>query len=193
MPGFWTVCALLLALTLGLAAHGLCIREGLLAGLARPIDRGRRFRGRPLLGANKTWRGVVAVALGSGAGAFLLALATSPLARGAEAGTLAALGPVRALALGFLAGGAAMLSELPNSFLKRQLGIAPGTAPARGPIGVLFFVLDQVDMLIGWWLVVALLVRPTVWLVLASVGLWLVLHQAITLAGYALGMRVTRR
>src|SRR6185369_11647711 len=47
-------------LFLGMVAHGLCIRFGLLRGLAVPIDGGRRWRGKRLFGDNKTYRGIVA-------------------------------------------------------------------------------------------------------------------------------------
>ncbi|RIL07623.1 MAG: hypothetical protein DCC71_02530 [Proteobacteria bacterium] len=35
--------------------------------LARPIDGDRRFRGRPLFGHSKTWRGPILVAIGTAA------------------------------------------------------------------------------------------------------------------------------
>ena len=41
--------------------------------------------------------------------------------------------------------------ELPNSFLKRQLEIPPGRKK-KGPLGILFFVFDQVDLIIGIWI-----------------------------------------
>ena len=40
---------------------------------------------------------------------------------------------------------AAMAAELPNSFLKRRVGIPPG-AQANGMRGMAFHVLDQVDV-----------------------------------------------
>jgi CDP-diacylglycerol--serine O-phosphatidyltransferase len=48
-----------------------------------------------------------------------------------------------------------MLGELPNSFLKRRLGIAPGATPARGR--PLFVLMDQLDSGIGCALAYALL------------------------------------
>jgi len=62
-----------------------------------------------------------------------------------------------------------MLSELPNSMLKRQLGIAPGAA-GGGILGMFFYVLDQIDMLIGVWVVLGLAVGVTAVRVLWSVG-----------------------
>jgi len=54
-------------------------------------------------------------------------------------------------------------------------------------------VLDQIDVTAGAWLVLALRVTPTPALVLASLLFVFVAHQAITVAGYALGMRATWR
>ena len=39
--------------------HGPVIKRNLLAPLARPLDFGSTFRGAPVFGANKTWRGVL--------------------------------------------------------------------------------------------------------------------------------------
>jgi hypothetical protein len=159
-------------LLLGFACHGLCIKTGFLRGLARPIDGGARVRGRRLFGENKTYRGPVVVAIGTGLG--YLALGRFPFT------------------VGLLVGAAAMLAELPNSFLKRQLDIAPG-GQATGLASAAFHVLDQIDVAAGAWLVLALVVRPTPALVLASLAFVFVTHQAITVAGYALGMRATWR
>ena len=70
-----------------------------------------------------------------------------------------AVSTVSLAALGFALGAAAMLSELPNSFFKRQLDIAPG-APGGGPAMLFFYVVDQVDFLLGAWLVAWLWVPP---------------------------------
>ena len=179
--------ALFVPLFVGLVAHGIVIKLNWLRPLCRPIDGGARCRGRALFGENKTYRGMVVVALGSGAG---YALAGSLPVLSAE--------PLRALSLPALAGFgiavglAAMLSELPNSFLKRQLDVAPGR-PAHGALGALFYALDQVDFLLGAWLVMLLIVEPTWSLAAWSLLLVFVLHQVISLAGYALGMRKSAR
>lgn len=157
---------------MGFAGHGLCIKTGFLRALARPIDGGAHFRGRRLFGENKTCRGIVVVAIGTGLGC----LAVGRFGFG----------------FGLLMGAAAMAAELPNSFLKRQLGIAPG-GQTTGLAGAFFHVLDQVDVTAGAWLVLALRVRTTPALVLASLVFVFVTHQLITLAGYALGMRATWR
>jgi CDP-2,3-bis-(O-geranylgeranyl)-sn-glycerol synthase len=156
----------------GFACHGLCIKTGFLRALALPIDAGAHFRRRRLFGENKTWRGIVVVAIGTGLGG----LAVGRFGFG----------------FGLLVGAAAMAAELPNSFLKRQLDIAPGRQTA-GLAGAVFHVLDQIDVTAGAWLVLAARVKPTPALVLASIAFVFVTHQAITVAGYALGMRATWR
>jgi hypothetical protein len=47
-----------------------------------------------------------------------------------------------------------------NSLLKRQFDIAPG-APGRGLSTVFFYLFDQVDFLLGAWLVTWPWVSPT--------------------------------
>jgi hypothetical protein len=58
-------------------------------------------------------------------------------------------------AFGVLVGRGGHGAELPNSFLKRQLDVAPGRQ-ATGLAGAFFHVLDQIDVTAGAWLVLAL-------------------------------------
>jgi CDP-archaeol synthase len=174
-------------LFVGLIFHGLCIKFGWLRSLAVPIDRKARFRGRALLGANKTYRGIMAVALGSAAGYSLQSLVPE-----LQPAVFHAF-PTFSLALfGFALGAAAMLSELPNSFLKRRLDIAPGT-PGGGPAMLFVYIVDQVDFLLGAWLVAWPWVPPTPVRVLWSILFVLVVHQVISVLGALLGMRGSAR
>lgn len=185
MASQWAEGALLATpLFFGLAAHGLCIRFRLLRGLARPIDRGAVLNGRRLFGDNKTWRGVACVALGTGLGFVLVDPAAVALP-----GTQRLL---RTALLGVAVGGAAMLAELPNSLLKRRLGIAPG-AQAAGLRGFAFHVLDQVDVLLGAWLVLGSVVAPTPERLLGSAACVYLGHQLLTRVGHRLGMRASPR
>jgi len=111
---------------------------------AWPIDRGREYRGRRLFGDNKTIRGFLVMVPATGL-AFLL---VSALTVGRVSG-LWPLTPVAYAGVGLLAGLGFMAGELPNSFVKRQLGIRPG-APAEGTIsGPLFGVIDRLDSPLG--------------------------------------------
>ena len=137
---------------------------------AMPLDFGKTFRGRRIFGPNKTLRGFVVMLPATAVSFFLLGAAVSHDT--GLAGRLWPLGPWGFGLLGLLAGLGFMLGELPNSFLKRQLGIAPGEA-ARGRLaGPLFFALDRVDSIAGMLLVIGLAVPVPwqTWLYLAVVG-----------------------
>jgi hypothetical protein len=92
--------------------------------------------------------------------------------------------------VGILLGFGMAVGELPNSFLKRQLDVAPGQRKG-GLSGVAFFLLDQVDLAIGIWVFLFFLIRPCLSLVVWSFLLTFVLHVAVSSVGYLLGMRET--
>jgi CDP-2,3-bis-(O-geranylgeranyl)-sn-glycerol synthase len=127
-------------------AHVAVITLDIAPALARPLDDGRRWRGRPLLGRNKTWRGFVVMP----AAAAVTVAAQQDLARRSR--YLASLAPLRrgappAWVVGAICGIAYVMAELPNSFAKRRLGIAPGTSAARARTAQ--YIVDQVDSVIG--------------------------------------------
>jgi hypothetical protein len=80
--------------------------------------------------------------------------------------------------------------ELPNSFLKRQLDILPGNKK-KGLLSVVFFLFDQVDLAIGIWVFLFFFIRPSIWLILLSFLITILLHVFVSSIGYALGMRKT--
>jgi hypothetical protein len=92
------------------------------------------------------------------------------------------------LLFGFCLGLAGSLSELPNSFVKRQLGIEPGKL-ARGNQRGLFYFIDQVDVLVGVWLYLSTIMQVTSIRVTASILLVFITHQLLTTAGHSLRMR----
>jgi CDP-2,3-bis-(O-geranylgeranyl)-sn-glycerol synthase len=134
---------MLFPLLVGLTFHGFCMKFKWLDFLARPIDGGSMFRGTRLFGSNKTYRGVIAVGLGTALGFCIQAIALHQITSFRRI-ALIDYSDLSWFPLGFALGAAAMLSELPNSFIKRQLGIAPGTA-GNGMLGVLFY-LDNVKL-----------------------------------------------
>lgn len=91
-----------------------------------PIDHGILFKNKPLLGRNKTYRGVIIYIVGSlGVTILLWALR---LYRTEWVHWLFAYNPI---ILGFLFGLSYSLGELINSFIKRRLGIQPGGVSLR--------------------------------------------------------------
>lgn len=146
------------------ALHGVVLRRGWAAGLARPLDAGRTWRGRRLLGDHKTWRGVLVYVGGAALGALAWRLVPAPARLGPLAAAPGAL-------LGALLGLGFALGELPNSFLKRRVGVAPG---ARGT--GLHVALDQVDSLVGCLLAVSVVWVPPLGVCVAVLAVGLALH-----------------
>jgi hypothetical protein len=175
----------------GALAHGLCMKYGWLAFLARPIDRGAKWRGEPLFGHSKTFRGPFLVAVGSAA---VFALQQEVLHRFAPFAYIELVDYARLPGAWFagLAGAAAELAELPNSFAKRRLRI-PSGGTASGALGLLFFVWDQVDLLLGFWLVVGFVVPPSLGRIVTSLVAVGAFHPLLTLVGYLAGMRKSAR
>ena len=153
--------------------------------VAWPMDGRRRVRGRRVFGANKTTRGFVvmipATATAFAAGAMLL---VDPAASGlwsATPGQYAWLGAWAAF--GFMAG------ELPNSFVKRQLDISPGTTTGR-PVGAACqFVVDRLDSGIGMLLALSIAVEVPwlTWLTVLTVGP--AIHWSFSVAMFSLGLK----
>jgi len=111
-------------------------------------------------GRNKTWRGLIFVPVVNAIVLTLLSLSISPyLAMPAV--------------IGFVLGLAYMIFELPNSFLKRRLGMAPGENTGKHRIA--FSMLDKMDSAIGVVLMYLMLGYCT-W----QVALWLLLIASAT-------------
>jgi len=152
-----------------------------LAGGGRPIDGGRTWGGRRILGDGKTWRGTAA---GTVAGTVLaLALNTvhDPVATtlGVTADPFPLLAGV-GLALGAMAG------DIGASFLKRRTGRERGAA---------FPGLDQLDFVVGA-LLVAVLFAPSWTLATFEVPVLVavlvatpLLHVSTNAIAYALGLK----
>lgn len=165
--------------------HGPVLRSDLMPGLARPLDFGATVRGRRVFGDNKTWRG--ALVMGTGTAGAAVALDRVDWFRDRLPDELREAGPLRygtLLALGTVAG------ELPNSFLKRQLGIAPGRRRWT-PAGVALVIFDQADFVLGVWVALAPLWRMPLRDVARAFAVVAGIHMGINVVGYAIGARKT--
>jgi hypothetical protein len=152
--------------------HAPVLMFDLLKPLRRPIDGGRGW-----FGANKTWRGALVMFTG-------VLLATGlvwPLIPDS-------LRDESWVLVGALIGLGTVVGELPNSFMKRRLGIAPG-ARRLTPGGLALVVYDQADFVPG----IALFLLP-VWtmpldtLLIGFVAVAAV-HFVVNVIGYAIGAR----
>lgn len=173
----WVFGLLVLPIFISASLHMVIVRWRLFAFLAFPIS-GR------WLGENKTWRGIVVMP-------FLTVVGfefTTALGRGLS--ILPEFWPssffertALALGLGFFY----VLFELPNSFLKRRLGIRAGQRSGRH---VWFFSFcDQADSALGCALFYLIFLPPTEayfwWLVILGP----LIHLIGNLSLYGLGLR----
>ncbi|HRI69885.1 MAG TPA: CDP-archaeol synthase [Polyangium sp.] len=141
----------------GFVAGGVCqsiwFAHPLSKRFSWPVDAGATFRGRRLFGDNKTVRG------------FMIIVPATALAM-VGLGQLAQhwewpIWPLTGkgfLLLGLTSALGLMLGELPNSFLKRQLGVEPGHPPENRVGRVISSLADRLDSVVGALLGAALVV-----------------------------------
>ena len=178
---------LLVALTLAGCAQTAWFTTSWSRAIALPLDGGLTWRGRRLFGANKTLRGFVVMVPAT---ALAFAGLTTTLGGGQpETAGLWMLSVRQYAWLGAWAGLGFMAGELPNSFLKRQLGIEPGEAVTRPVAQAIQFAGDRLDSGIGMLTVVSLVVPTpwTTWAMVLIVGPFI--HWAFSAAMFGLGIK----
>lgn len=165
------------------AAHAPVLKWDLLKSLTTPVDGGRTFRGRRLFGANKTWRGAIFMTAGPAVAA--VALHRQDWYRAKLPDEIREANPAL---VGALLGLGVFGGELPNSFIKRQLDIAPGSQ-RKDAAGIAISLADQADFAVA----ALVLLRP-IWrwrardaaeVVAVATGV----HLVLNVAGYAVGAR----
>lgn len=152
-----------------------------------PIDGGAAWQGRPVLGANKTWRGLMAMPVVCAAVFWAVGALRYEIP-----GLSALIWPVSTFELAVTGAGAGlafMLAELPNSFLKRRLGVAPGQAPASPLTRAACAVLDRFDSLAGLLVFLALTVGISLAFTLWTLVLAPMVHLLFSYAMFRLGLK----
>jgi CDP-archaeol synthase len=151
------------------AVHMAVVTLNLLASLKVPIHR-------QWFGENKTWRGLLVIPLTTAVGT----VATARIWPDAFDGW-------NPFVLGILVGLAYAAAELPNSFVKRRLGIAPGKRPPRHRAW--FALADQADSAVGCGLAYgwALKLSPGTILFLMAIGP--AIHLIVNYTLYLLKLR----
>lgn len=157
-----------------------------------PIDGGRNFfDGRRIFGNNKTWAGFWGmVFFGAIFQLFwgVICYAIKPLGNINELYYNYSNNPAFNLTAGAIFGFAYAIFELPNSFIKRRLDIAPGKT-SGGVKGVFFFIIDQIDSLIGVVMVLNLLSEMSFAKYWLYIFLGALTHIIVNLILYALKIR----
>jgi hypothetical protein len=182
-------CALfvLTAFTIAGVAQTAWFKSGWSRRFMLPLDGGRMFRGHRILGANKTVRGFVVMVPAAAAAFALLSAVSGP--GGLDRAGLWPLTAVQYGVLGAWAGFGFMAGELPNSFVKRRLGIAEGDAPARTAALVWQFLADRLDSGVGMLAAMSMLVPvPAVtWAYVLAAGL--LIHWSFSVLMFRLGIK----
>lgn len=140
----------------------------------QPIDGGRTWRGRRLLGTNKTWRGLLA---GTIAGVVWCAIQIVIYKHSSYVRAFSPLdySQLSILWVGFGLSIGAMIGDAFGSFIKRQKDIQPGQA---------WFPYDQTDFIIGGIVFSLPFVRLPFVTYLILIVVWLGVHVLFGMLGY---------
>lgn len=170
-------------------------KTSFLLALQKPMDNNCVLKdGNRLFGDNKTWKGFI--------GMICLGLICTVLW-----GFICQLVPVLTThnyfyhfqentilynsCIGVLLGLMYVLCELPNSFIKRRIGIEPGkTKHNRGKY--LFVFIDQADSVLGMVLIVALFYPMQLWFGIVYVMIGAATHIIINIGLYKANLRKNR-
>lgn len=181
-------CSLVIVCVMSIAGvvHTAWLSSRLSARFRQPIDGGRTWRGARIFGDHKTLAGFMAIIPVAGAAFALLGAAREHMPAWVDAG-LWALPPAALFVLGCWAGLCFMAGELPNSFLKRRMGIAPGAVAEPGGRRMLCLALDRLDSIVAMLLALSIAVPLDwrTWIGVLCIGpaVHLVFSSALFLAG----------
>lgn len=176
----WRVLFICSAVTTAGVAQVFWLKSALSRRFMSPVDFGLHLRGQRVFGDNKTWRGFIgmipACALSFAAWSFAFPHLW-------QVQPLGYLGLGAACGLGFMAG------ELPNSFIKRQLDVAPGQPPKHAFWRRIAWIVDRFDSLIGGLLAITALVpmNLSVWIGCLIVGP--AVHASLSYALFKAGVK----
>jgi CDP-2,3-bis-(O-geranylgeranyl)-sn-glycerol synthase len=152
---------------------------GVLKFWARPVDGGRTFRGQPIFGAHKTWRGFVAgVIVAIGTIWLQYFLESLPLFQKIS---LLNYSTINLWLVGFLFGFGALFGDLIKSFFKRRLNLKPGA---------LWIPFDQIDFVFGALVFVSFIYRPSWQVTLVVLLITPILHILTNQIGYLLKIKI---
>ena len=129
-----------------------------------PMDFGKNYKdGKRIFGDNKTWIGFISMVVFCIIFQVICGILCNTLNINSHNDLYSIHNNTLALNLlfGFLIGFIYMLSELPNSFIKRRINIDAGKTD-KGIKGIIFFIIDQIDSLLGVMLVLYLFSNITI-------------------------------
>ena len=128
-----------------------------------------------LFGENKTLRGLIFVSVVNGTLLFMISTFFNLTT------------PINSFLFGFIIGFTYILFELPNSFIKRRLGIAPGEKSTEHRN--LFIILDRCDSALGVSLVYSILLSLSLFNFLILFGFAFFLHFFFSILLFKTGIK----
>lgn len=137
-----------------------------------PLDFGKSYKGKRILGDNKRWRGLITGAFIGSFTAILLQLSLPHL--------LPYTSVTQAFFVGGVLGFGALFGDGVESFFKRLRGIEPGQS---------WFPFDQTDYIIGGLLFVYPFVKPSLKIMVIIFVLYFGLHLISAYLGYLLKLK----
>lgn len=163
-----------------------------LSSLRRPIDAGKVLPdGKRVFGDNKTWKGFIGYMLLGTLMSLIWGFCckASPALAGHNYFYFEHSNTIQYnLLIGLLLGTAYALFELPNSFLKRRIGIVPGKT-MKGWQKAFFVFLDQADSIFGCVLVLCIFHPLPVWFYFVFVFVGAVTHIIFNMLLYCANLR----
>jgi len=188
MERFLILFLLFFPVILGGIFNMIFVKSPFLNGLKKPMDFSKNGKdGKRIFGDNKTWKGFLGMILGTMLSALLMSFFVNQFPFLQER-SIIPFEQREFLLEGFLLGLGYALAELPNSFIKRRINIAPGKN-ISGLKGLFFGFIDQVDSVIGSSLALMLLL-PLSWvdfLILVFMGA--LIHYVINIGLYLAGLK----
>jgi hypothetical protein len=145
----------------GNVMHMIIVKKNMFAFIAKPISD-------KWFGKNKTYRGFIFLPLAMGLVCITESILYGPFSTGY----------LRDLYIGMGLGFIYMLSELPNSFIKRRLGITTGSTSSDHRIVQL--IADKTDSLIGATVFYFFMMKIQAWETLLLFTISLILHFSIS-------------
>lgn len=151
-----------------------------LSRLNSPLDFGKEYKDIRVLGANKTWRGLITGILVAACVVYVQQLISQH--------SYVEFIPVQfegylfysPLLLGFLFGFGALAGDAVESFFKRQKRVPPGKA---------WFPFDQLDYIVGGCLFAAVIVRLGILEYVSIFVFWFLMHIVFSYIGYLLTLK----
>ncbi len=159
--------------------------------MKRPMDWGFRYRdGRQLFGANKTWKGFFGMILLTGFWMWIFGLIDNTFnwAHGLSLFRYEEFSTAEEWFYGSIWGLGYVLFELPNSFIKRRIGIPPGKNRA-GLKGNLFKFIDQADSVLGCMTFMLIFYTPSIPDAAAIFIIGVAIHYLINILLYLAGLK----